>query len=193
MAYKIIAILIMIAFYGVYYIKLFSQRKQGIQTNLFGKGKEGFLKTIEISLKIVTFIVPIVELISIFMNTYIHLAGIRGLGCILGILGVGVFVVSVLTMRDSWRAGVPNDEKTELVTSGIYAYSRNPAFLGFDLIYLSILFMFFNWGLFIITVSAIVMLHLQIVHVEEDFLIKTFGEEYLDYRKKVCRYIGRKR
>ena len=111
----------------------------------------------------------------------------------MGILGVGVFVVSVLTMRDSWRAGVPNDEKTELVTSGIYAYSRNPAFLGFDLIYLSILFMFFNWGLFIITVSAIVMLHLQIVHVEEDFLIKTFGEEYLDYRKKVCRYIGRKR
>ena len=158
-----------------------------------GKGKEGFLKTIEISLKIVTFIVPIVELISIFMNTYIHLAGIRALGCILGILGVGVFVVSVLTMRDSWRAGVPNDEKTELVTSGIYAYSRNPAFLGFDLIYLSILFMFFNWGLFIITVSAIVMLHLQIVHVEEDFLIKTFGEEYWDYRKKVCRYIGRKR
>ena len=59
--------------------------------------------------------------------------------------------------------------------------------------YLSILFMFFNWGLFIITVSAIVMLHLQIVHVEEDFLIKTFGEEYWDYRKKVCRYIGRKR
>ena len=193
MAYKIIAILIMIAFYGVYYIKLFSQRKQGIQTNLLGKGKEGFLKTIEISLKIVTFIVPIVELISIFMNTYIHLAGIRALGCILGILGVGVFVVSVLTMRDSWRAGVPNDEKTELVTSGIYAYSRNPAFLGFDLIYLSILFMFFNWGLFIITVSAIVMLHLQIVHVEEAFLIKTFGEEYWDYRKKVCRYIGRKR
>ena len=193
MAYKIIAILIMIAFYGVYYIKLFSQRKQGIQTNLLGKGKEGFLKTIEISLKIVTFIVPIVELISIFMNTYIHIAGIRALDCILGILGVGVFVVSVLTMRDSWRAGVPNDEKTELVTSGIYAYSRNPAFLGFDLIYLSILFMFFNWGLFIITVSAIVMLHLQIVHVEEDFLIKTFGEEYWDYRKKVCRYIGRKR
>ena len=33
-------------------------------------------------------------------------------------------------------------------------------------------------------VSAIVMLHLQIVHVEEDFLIKTFGEEYLEYRKK---------
>ncbi len=193
MTYKIIAILIMIAFYGVYCIKLISQRKQGIQTNLLGKGKEGFVKAIEISLKIVTFIVPIVELISIYMNTYIEITWIRVLGCILGILGVGVFVISILTMRDSWRAGVPNDEKTELVTTGIYAYSRNPAFLGFDLIYLSILFMFFNWGLLVITVLTVVMFHLQIVKVEEDFLIKTFGEEYLEYRKKVCRYIGRKR
>ena len=193
MTYKIIAILIMIAFYGVYCIKLISQRKQGIQTNLLGKGKEGFVKAIEISLKIVTFIVPIVELISIYMNTYIEITWIRVLGCILGILGVGVFVISILTMRDSWRAGVPNDEKTELVTTGIYAYSRNPAFLGFDLIYLSILFMFFNRGLLVITVLTVVMFHLQIVKVEEDFLIKTFGEEYLEYRKKVCRYIGRKR
>ena len=193
MTYKIIAILIMIAFYGVYCIKLISQRKQGIQTNLLGKGKEGFVKAIEISLKIVTFIVPIVELISIFRGTYIEIIWIRVLGCILGILGVGVFVISILTMRDSWRAGVPNDEKTELVTTGIYAYSRNPAFLGFDLIYLSILFMFFNWGLLVITVLTVVMFHLQIVKVEEDFLIKTFGEEYLEYRKKVCRYIGRKR
>lgn len=193
MTYKIIAILIMIAFYGVYCIKLISQRKQGIQTNLLGKGKEGFVKAIEISLKIVTFIVPIVELISIYMNTYIEITWIRVLGCILGILGVGVFVISILTMRDSWRAGVPNDEKTELVTSGIYAYSRNPAFLGFDLIYLSILFIFFNWGLLVITVLTVVMFHLQIVKVEEAFLIKTFGEEYLEYRKKVCRYIGRKR
>lgn len=193
MAYKIIAILIMIAFYGVYCIKLISQRKQGIQTNLLGKGKEGFVKAIEISLKIVTFIVPIVELISIYMNTYIEITWIRVLGCILGILGVGVFVISILTMRDSWRAGVPNDEKTELVTTGIYTYSRNPAFFGFDLIYLSILFMFFNWGLLVTTVLTVVMFHLQIVKVEEDFLLKTFGEEYWEYRKKVCRYIGRKR
>lgn len=80
MTYKIIAILIMIAFYGVYCIKLISQRKQGIQTNLLGKGKEGFVKAIEISLKIVTFIVPIVELISIYMNTYIEIIWIRVLG-----------------------------------------------------------------------------------------------------------------
>ena len=157
MAYKIIAILILAAFYGIYYIKLISQRKQGIQTNLLGKGKKGFVKAIEDSLKIVTFVAPIVELISIFMDTYIDLTWIRVFGCILGILGVVVFAVSVLTMRDSWRTGVPDDKKTELVTSGIYAYSRNPAFLGFDLIYLSILFIFFNFSIEFTRLLAVII------------------------------------
>lgn len=101
---------------------------------------------------------------------------VRITGVILGILGIGMFVVSVITMRDSWRAGVPKGEKTELVTSGIYAYSRNPAFLGFDLIYIGELLMFFNWYLLVITLLAVIMLHLQIVNVEEDFWILTFGD-----------------
>lgn len=52
--------------------------------------------------------------------------------------------------------------------------------------------MFFNWYLLAVTLLAVIMLHLQIVKVEEDFLSTAFGDEYLAYRKKVCRYIGRK-
>lgn len=189
MKYQVIAVLIMIVFYGTYFIKLFHQHKQGIQTDLLGEGKTGFIKVIEITLKIVTYIVPAVEVISIFANSYIDWMWLRVTGVI---LGIGIFVISVITMRDSWRAGVPKGEKTELVTSGIYAYSRNPAFLGFDLIYIGELLMFFNWYLLVITLLAVIMLHLQIVNVEEDFLILTFGDEYLAYRKKVCRYIGRR-
>lgn len=193
MLYQVIAVLIMLIFYGAYFIKLFHQRKQGIQTNLLGKGKTGFVKFIEITLKIVTYLVLVVEVISIFENTYLDFIWIRVTGVVLGALGVGVFIVSVITMRDSWRAGVPKDEKTELITSGIYAYSRNPAFLGFDLIYIGELLLFFNRYLLVITLLAVIMLHLQIVNVEEDFLIATFGDAYLEYRKKVCRYIGRKK
>lgn len=32
----------------------------------------------------------------------------------------------------------------------------------------------------------------QIVKVEELFLTETFGGEYLCYKKKICRYLGRK-
>jgi len=111
---------------------------------------------------------------------------------VLAIIGVVVFIVSVLMMRDSWRAGVAENDKTELVTDGIYQYSRNPAFLGFDLVYIGILLMFYNTVLFEITLLVILLLHMQIVNVEEDFLIATFGQEYVDYKKKVRRYLGRK-
>lgn len=39
---------------------------------------------------------------------------------------------------------------------------------------------------------VLVFFHLQIVNVEEEFLIETFGEEYVQYKKNVCRYFGRK-
>lgn len=129
-----------------------------------------------------------------------HFAGLlrlpawsRALGAVLGFLGVAVFLCAVLTMGASWRAGVSETDRTELVTSGIYQISRNPAFLGFDLVYLGIVLMFFNWVLFAASVFAGLMLHLQIVNVEEDFLIETFSQAYLDYRKQVNRYFGRKK
>ncbi len=51
---------------------------------------------------------------------------------------------------------------------------------------------FFNWYLCGATIFVVVLFHLQIVNVEEDFLIEVFGEEYVAYKKEVCRYIGRR-
>jgi protein-S-isoprenylcysteine O-methyltransferase Ste14 len=174
---------------------MYSQKKKGIQTDHIGKGKgkKGLVLMIELALKVITYLVPVVEVISIINNFSSMPVGVRGVGVVLAVLGDTVFIISVLTMRDNWRAGVAEDAKTELVTDGIYGYSRNPAFLGFDLVYIGILLLFFNAGLFEITLLVILLLHLQIVNVEEDFLLVTFGQEYLDYRKKVGRYFGRRR
>ena len=117
--------------------------------------------------------------------------GVKITGVSIASIGVIVFIMAVITMRDSWRVGVGADD-TELITCGIYSVSRNPAFLGFDLMYIGILLIFFNWVLFAITVFTMIMLHLQIVKVEEPFLFTVFGAEYLAYRKKVFRYFGRK-
>jgi len=194
MLFQITAIMILLVFYGCYFIKMFSQKKKGIRTDNIGrgKGKKGLVLMIELALKTVTYIVPVVEVISIINNASSMPMGVRCLGVVLAIIGDVVFIVSVLTMRDSWRAGVAENDKTELVTDGIYQYSRNPAFLGFDLVYIGILLMFYNTVLFEITLLVILLLHMQIVNVEEDFLIATFGQEYVDYKKKVRRYLGRK-
>ena len=192
MIFKIIALVLMAAFYACYFIKMLGQKKKGIKTTQIGNGKTGFVKWVECTMMVSTVLVVVVELISIILGTTLLPPWARWLGVGFAAVGVVVFITAIITMRDSWRAGVPNSEKTKLVTSGIFSISRNPAFLGFDLVYLGILLMFFNWVLFPVSIFAALMFHLQIVNVEEDFLLESFGEDYLIYRKKVNRYLGRK-
>ena len=109
----------------------------------------------------------------------------------MGLLGDLIFFIAVRTMKDSWRAGIPESDKTAIVTHGIYQYSRNPAFLGFDMMYAGILLMYFNWLLLLFTAWVAVMLHMQILQ-EEKYLATVFGEEYLTYKKCTGRYFGTK-
>lgn len=192
MIFRIIALLLMAIFYTCYYSKMIIQKKKGIKTSQIGSGKAGFVKGVECTMMVSTILVVVVELASIVIGTTLLPLWTRWIGAIIAIIGVVVFITAVVTMHDSWRAGVSKTDKTELVTSGIFRISRNPAFLGFDLVYVGVLLMFFNWVLFASSILAIVMFHLQIVNVEEDFLLEAFGQEYLDYKKTVNRYFGRK-
>lgn len=193
MEFKLISIAALIAFYGCYFLKMFRQKKRGIQTDQIGKDKAGFVKFIEVTMKAAAVLVFAAGFVSILIGTSHAPAAVRVMGAVMSVAGTIVFIAAVQTMRDSWRAGVSKTDKTELITNGIYQISRNPAFLGFDLLYIGTLLMFFNWILCILTVFAVIMYHLQIVNVEEEFLDAAFGNEYLQYKKKVCRYIGRKR
>lgn len=193
MIIKMVTISLMAAFYICYFVKMISQRKKGIQTDQLGKGKVGFVKFIEIALKVTTYALPFIQLISIVFCKENVCVSLKIVGIVITATGIVAFIISVLQMKDNWRAGVQREDKTNLVVTGIYAISRNPAFLGFDLMYIGILLSYFNWYLCIATVIALLLFHLQIVNVEEKFLIEAFGNEYLQYKSKVCRYLGRKR
>lgn len=192
MIFNIIALTLMGVFYLCYFAKMFSQKKKGISTDQLGKDKKGILKFIEVALKVVTYIIPAIQVFSIILYKSELCLSLRIIGLIVEMFGVIVFILSVLEMKDNWRAGVQKKDKTSLVTTGVYKISRNPAFLGFDLMYIGIVLTFFNWYLLISTIIAIILFHFQIVNVEEDFLIESFGDEYLNYKKKVFRYLGRK-
>jgi protein-S-isoprenylcysteine O-methyltransferase Ste14 len=190
--FQYLASLILMLFYSIYYGKMIIQRKKGIVTDQMGRGKkERKLFLTELFLKIATYSVLIVEIISIVLNTTHSFLLLKIFGIILGVIGVTIFGIAVFTMRDSWRAGIPEKDKTELVTNGIFSISRNPAFLAFDLIYLGLLFCFFNWALLFFTLWAAIMLHLQIKQ-EEKFLTSIFKAKYVDYMQHTNRYLGKK-
>ncbi len=189
--FGIIALAIIFIFYLIYFTKMFLQKKQGIKTNQIGSRKEKKLHIIETLMAIATYSIVLAEVISIFTNFNYSINIIRIIGAILGFMGDLVFLLAITCMKDSWRAGIPKSDKTKLVTNGIYKISRNPAFLGFDLVYIGILLLYFNPIHLIFTLFAIIMLHLQILQ-EEKFMEATFKEEYIDYKKKVFRYLGRR-
>lgn len=184
------AAVIMLIFYGVYFTKKIAQKRQGIETTQLGRGKEKSVRATEIVMSAATFLIVPVELVSIVSDWNIMPSPVRIVGIVTGLLGDLIFLTAVRTMRDSWRAGIPETDRTEFVSHGIYQYSRNPAFLGFDLMYTGILLMYFNWVLLLFTVWAVVMLHMQILQ-EEKYLETVFGGEYLAYKKRTKRYFGK--
>ena len=190
--YYLLALLVLAFFYGIYFTKQIVQKSKGIQTRQIGRRKEASIHTVELLMSAATLGVPAAQLLSIAFG-WNHLpANARFTGFCVGILGDVIFLLSILCMKDSWRAGIPDKDKTRLVTTGIYKYSRNPAFLGFDFMYVGVLLMYGNLLTLFFSVFAIVMLHLQILQ-EEHYLEDTFGAVYIEYKKQVFRYLGRRK
>ena len=196
MATKITAIIIMAMFYTAYLGKKYSQRRQGITTNQIGKGsKPRRVLLVETIMGWSTALVIPVEIASILLHPEFTITNIlknclplQWTGLVVAATGVAFFITAMLTMADSWRAGIPDSDKTAFVQKGIYSISRNPAFVGFDLMYIGLLIAFPNMVHLLFVIFPIVMLHLQ-VRQEEEFLRKTFGAEYDKYCRKVRRYI----
>lgn len=188
-SYPLLALFVLAVFYGIYFVKMLTQKRRGIRTLQIRQRKEKSIQTVELLMSIATLGVVIAQLVSILFGWSCLPTNARFTGFCTGMLGDLIFLLSVLCMKDSWRAGIPDQEHTELVTSGIYRFSRNPAFLGFDFMYIGVMLMYCNLLTVPLTVFAIVMLHLQILQ-EERYLDETFGEAYREYKRHTFRYLG---
>lgn len=189
MEYKIFSFLCLIIFYAIYIYKLVSLNNKGIKTNQVGKGKNNRVKLIEKIMSLFNILIIIVMVISIIIVKPIDNNIIIIISFLLSILSVIFFFLSTYTMKDNWRVGIPL-EKTNIVINSIYKWSRNPAFVGFDLLYISNTLLYFNIPLLFCCVFAIVCLHIQIIE-EEKHMLKTFKKEYENYKKHTLRYFGR--
>lgn len=191
MPYFALALVVLVLFYTVYFVKMLIQHKHGIKTRQIGRRKEKDIHMVELLMSIATLAAPAAQLLSIAFGWSCMPSGARFTVFLIGMLGDIIFLISVVCMKDSWRAGIPDKDKTELVTNGIYKFSRNPAFLGFDFMYAGVLLMYFNPLTAVFSLFAAVTLHLQILQ-EEKYLTSVFGSSYTAYKSRVFRYLGRR-
>jgi protein-S-isoprenylcysteine O-methyltransferase Ste14 len=94
-------------------------------------------------------------------------------------------------MGRSWRIGVDPGERTGLVTGGPFALVRNPIFSGMILTWVGLALMVPSVVALASVGVLIGSLELQTRVVEEPYLLRTHGERYAHYAKRVGRFMPR--
>lgn len=78
---------------------------------------------------------------------------------------------------------------SELQTTGIYAISRNPMYLGLFIVYLGITCFIGNWWNIILLPLLFIIVQEYIIKREEKYLVLEFGRKYEEYRRTVRRWL----
>ena len=112
----------------------------------------------------------------------------RWLGVTLMLVSLGWTVLAQVQMGESWRIGIDEEHKTALVQSGVFGLSRNPIFLGIMLTLLGFFLVIPNALTLVAFAMGVALIQIQ-VRLEEEFLAKTHGAEYADYRTRVRRWL----
>jgi protein-S-isoprenylcysteine O-methyltransferase Ste14 len=118
---------------------------------------------------------------------------LRGLGALVAILAAAMMVSAALQFRRARTTVSPlkPDAATALVTRGVFAYSRNPMYLGLSVILAGWAFWLgalTPWLVLPLFTTAITVL--QILP-EERALAQLFGQDFASYRRTTDRWFGR--
>jgi len=89
-------------------------------------------------------------------------------------------------MRNTTTTYMPS---TTVVQNGIYAYSRNPMYVGFVLILLALAVLLDSMSAYIFPVLLFGILNWKFIPFEEKKMETELGQEYLKYKNKVRRWL----
>ena len=93
------------------------------------------------------------------------------------------------TIRDA-KVPIRTDRPVpRLTTEGPFRYTRNLSYLALTAIYASIAVLRNSlWAMLMLPLVVLVMQR-EVIGREERYLERTFGEEYLDYKERVRRWV----
>jgi protein-S-isoprenylcysteine O-methyltransferase Ste14 len=111
------------------------------------------------------------------------------LGILLLIAGASLPLIAFLQMRKVKTHIEPWQPTTTIISDGVYRFSRNPIYLGLTLIYLGLTCLFNSVWFLPFLPLVLMAIHYGVILREEHYLENKFGEEYLNYKRRVRRWI----
>lgn len=110
-------------------------------------------------------------------------------GIILIICGFALTLSTNAALLKQRTSNKPNEIPTVFITSGPFRLSRNPIYLGMTIILFGIEVLLGSLSPLIFPVIFVIIINSLIIPDEENILEKKFGEEYLEYKKRVRRWL----
>ncbi|URN05868.1 isoprenylcysteine carboxylmethyltransferase family protein [Actinomadura madurae] len=110
-------------------------------------------------------------------------------GAVLAVAGLAGTLAAQASMGSSWRIGVQEDERTELVTAGAFALARNPIFTTMAVTAAGLAGMVPNAVTLFGLALTIVAVQMQVRAVEEPYLLRAHGDAYAAYAARVGRFL----
>lgn len=196
---QIAALLYLLIYYGILlgFRSFLLYKNTGINpvTNMEKKGMEGFIEKV---FQFCFVLVSVIVLNFVFIEVnyvyylapfaYLELSWLGYVGIILSAVGLIFAIIAQLQMGDSWRLGLNKNEKTTLVKSKLFEYTRNPIYLGLLVSYVGFFLMMPN--AFSLTFLVVSYIALEIkIRLEEQYLIDKHDQDYLTYHEIVRRWV----
>lgn len=149
--------------------------------------KRGRLTVLGLTLLLVMIFTP--NLLLDYATTYeMPSTAVDYVGLVIGGLGFALCLVSMTTFRSVTKILCLNPG--QLSTAGPYRYSRNPQYLGYFAFLVG--YALNDWSLWCLAALLVVAISLHLlVLIEEEHLLRIFGDPYAEFRRKVPRYVGR--
>jgi len=175
------------------FLKTYLQyRKTGVNPLTFGQRKESAHDYVGFWFKLILCSIFVYGLLysTIAIPKIENLDGFifQAIGIFLTVISLAFTVYCQNAMGNSWRIGIDEEVKTELITSGVYAYIRNPIFLGMLITLFGLFLLSPTWIMFGLLLMSYVLINIQ-VRMEEEHLLKIHGDKYSSYKNKTGRFM----
>lgn len=132
---------------------------------------------------------PVADLAGLAAIDPLVASPIQRVGVTLAVLGIGATFVAQIDMGASWRIGVDDSERTDLVTARAFALVRNPVFTAMTATGLGIVLVVPNVVGVAGLIVLVIALQMQVRGVEEPYLARHHPEAWSDYSSRVGRFL----
>ncbi len=186
---KYFAALTIVLMLGMVLTRVLLMRRRGIEAVSFGKtDKTDFLIPPFAFFYFYIVFAAAFDFPNVSKQEFFHSEIISWVGVLFCLAGLLLLLWSLVSLKESFRVGIDTEHPGRLITTGVFAFSRNPIYVAFAFILLGQFLIFSNWILLVYLGAGIWLFHRQVLR-EEDYLKKHYGKEYLEYCNRVRRYL----